>query len=191
MTLFILGIILLVFGYFTYGALVERVLGPDDRQTPAYAHQDGIDFIPLPTWKNMLIHLLNIAGVGPVIGVIAGIKFGTVAFLIIPVGNIIAGATYDMVCGFMSLRNNGANLPELVRRTAGENFYRVFSVFLSVVLLLIVAVFINIPAGLVNGLFPAHNLLVPAIIAIFIYYRNSRTDIYRTFFSIRSYFTML
>lgn len=171
MTLFLIGILLLVVGYFSYGALVEKILGPDDRQTPAFKNQDALDYVPMPTWKNMLIHLLNIAGIGPVIGVIAGIKFGTICFLIIPIGNIIAGATYDMICGFMSLRHNGANLPQLVQITAGQKFYKMFSVFLTVVLLLIVAVFINIPAGLLNGLFPpTYHLFFPAVILIFIYY---------------------
>ena len=84
MLLFVSGIVLLVLGYFTYGAFVEKVLAPDDRRTPAQRLYDGIDYVPLPHWKNMLIQLLNIAGVGPVIGVIAGIKFGSIVFLLIP-----------------------------------------------------------------------------------------------------------
>ena len=72
--------------------LVERIVGPDDRKTPCVANPDGVDFVPLPKWKNMLIQLLNIAGVGSVIGVILGIKFGKVALLIIPVGCVLMGA---------------------------------------------------------------------------------------------------
>ncbi|MEI3005906.1 MAG: carbon starvation CstA family protein [Victivallales bacterium] len=94
---FLGGIILLIVGYFTYGRFVERILEPDDRETPAKKFCDGVDFVVIPNWKNMLIQLLNIAGVGPVIGVILGIKFGAVVFLIIPVGNIIGGAVHDFV----------------------------------------------------------------------------------------------
>lgn len=86
MLLFLLGMAILVIGYFTYGRFVEKILGPDDRPTPCRTCSDGVDFVRLPHWKNMLIQLLNIAGVGPVIGVILGIKFGAIAFLIIPVG---------------------------------------------------------------------------------------------------------
>ena len=76
MIMFLGGIAFLIAGYFTYGKLVEKIVGPDDRQTPAVAHPDGVDYVTLPKWKNLLIQLLNIAGIGPVIGVIAGIMFG-------------------------------------------------------------------------------------------------------------------
>lgn len=62
MILFLGGLALLVAGYFTYGRLVERIVGPDDRKTPAVANPDGVDYVELPKWKNMLIQLLNIAG---------------------------------------------------------------------------------------------------------------------------------
>ena len=83
MLLILCGLLLLVAGYFVYGRLVERIVGPDDRETPAVSNADGVDFMVLPHWKNMLIQLLNIAGVGPVIGVILGIKFGSIVFIII------------------------------------------------------------------------------------------------------------
>lgn len=118
----------------------------------------------------MLIQLLNIAGVGPVIGVILGIKFGAIAFLIIPVGNIIGGAVHDFVGGMMSLRHNGANLPELIRMNTGKAFYWIFSAFMIFLLLLVVAVFINIPARLIDGFWPSTALFWTAVIAIFLYY---------------------
>ena len=151
MLLFILGILLLILGYLTYGRFIEKVLGPDDRQTPAVAHPDGVDFVTLPHWKNMLIQLLNIAGIGPVIGVILGIKFGEIVFVIIPIGNVIGGAVHDFCSGMMSLRNNGANLPTLISKMLGNTVGRLFSWFMVVLLLLVVAVFINIPAQLLNG----------------------------------------
>ena len=150
MWLLLAGIALLCIGYFTYGKLVEMILGPDDRPVPGVTKADGVDFLILPNWRNMLIQLLNIAGVGPVIGVILGVKFGQIVFLIIPIGCILAGATHDFIGGFMSLRYGGANLPELIRKMLGGTYYRIFAVFMSVLLLLVVAVFINVPAGLVD-----------------------------------------
>ena len=115
MSWFLGGIVFLVLGYFTYGKIVERIFAPDDRKPPAVANPDGVDCVPLPMWKNMLIQLLNIAGVGPVIGVILGIKFGKVALLIIPVGCVFMGAVHDLAAGMMSLRSGGANVPKIVR----------------------------------------------------------------------------
>ncbi|MEG1980739.1 MAG: carbon starvation CstA family protein, partial [Victivallaceae bacterium] len=170
MVVFLLGMAILILGYFTYGRFIERILGPDDRKTPAKTNFDGVDYVVLPHWKNMLIQLLNIAGVGPVIGVILGIKFGVIAFLIIPIGNIIGGAVHDFVAGMMSVRYNGANLTALIRMTTGKLFYYIFSIFMVVLLLLVVAVFINIPAELVAGFFKSGNGFWIAVAVIFVYY---------------------
>lgn len=171
---FLGGIAALIVGYFTYGRLIERLLGPDDRRTPAYAQGDGVDYVPLPMWKNLLIQLLNIAGVGPVIGVIIGIKFGWVCFWIIPLGCIFGGAVHDCVSGFMSLRAGGANLPALTRGSLGRWYTQVYGLFVTVLLLLVVAVFINVPAHLVQGLAPAAAPAAPvfwgAVVVIFLYY---------------------
>ncbi len=146
------GILTLIVGYFTYGRVVEKVLRPDDRAPPAIAHPDGVDYVPLPQWKNMLIQLLNIAGVGPVIGVIVGIKFGWVCFWIIPLGCILGGAVHDYVSGFMSMRAHGANLPHLTTNAFGKWYSQIYSLFVCALLLLVVAVFINIPANLSAGM---------------------------------------
>ena len=75
-------LIALIVGYFTYGKFVERVFGVDpSRVTPAFTKQDGVDYIPLPTWKIFMIQFLNIAGLGPIFGAIMGAKFGTASYL--------------------------------------------------------------------------------------------------------------
>ncbi len=175
MSLFLLGILLLCVGYFTYGKFVEQIIGPDDRETPAIAMNDGVDYLTLPKWKNMLIQLLNIAGVGPVIGVILGIKFGVIVFILIPIGNLIAGATHDFLAGMMSMRSKGANLPVIVKDNLGKTYYSIFSFFMSLLLLLVVAVFINIPANLFKGLDLIPNVADEkvfwgAVVVIFLYY---------------------
>ncbi|MBO5668465.1 MAG: carbon starvation protein A [Lentisphaeria bacterium] len=169
MKLFITGLFILVLGYWLYGGIVKKILAPDDRKTPAEKNYDGVDYLVLPNWKNMLIQLLNIAGIGPVIGVISGILFGDIVFIIIPVGCVLMGAVHDFVAGMMSIRHNGANLTELVRLTAGKHLYRIFSVFLVLALLLVVAVFINVPARLSSGLIGGDTFYW-CVGAIFIYY---------------------
>ena len=171
MSWFLGGIAFLVLGYFAYGRVVERIFGPDDRKPPAVAHPDGVDLVPLPAWKNMLIQLLNIAGIGPVIGVILGIKFGKVALLIIPVGCVFMGAVHDFAAGMMSLRMDGANLPKIVERNLGRAYSTVFSWVMLLLLLLVVAVFINVPANLIaRTLFPESSVFWWAVGGIFAYY---------------------
>lgn len=83
-------LIALIVGYFTYGKFVERVFGVDpSRVTPAFTKQDGVDYIPLPTWKIFMIQFLNIAGLGPIFGAIMGAKFGVASFLWIVLGSIL------------------------------------------------------------------------------------------------------
>lgn len=168
--LFLGGIAVLIAGYFFHGRLLERALAPDDRPPPCDSHRDGVDYVPLPLWKNMLIQLLNIAGVGPVIGVILGIRFGWIVFLIIPIGNVIGGAVHDYAAGFYSIRRCGANLPVLTREMFGRHFSALFSAFMIFLLLLVVAVFINIPASIINEMVPSHSLFYWAVGAIFLYY---------------------
>ena len=171
MSWFLGGILFLVVGYFVYGRIVERIFAPDDRPTPAVANPDGVDTMPLPLWKNNLIQLLNIAGVGPVIGVILGIKFGKIALLIIPLGCLFMGAVHDFAGGMMSIRSGGANLPVIVRKYLGKWYSSVFSWFMVVLLLLVAAVFINIPANLIDKtLLPNVSFFWWAVGGIFAYY---------------------
>ena len=171
MLMFLIGLLILLVGYLFYGRLVEKIVGVEpERTTPAVADRDGVDFVELPHWKNMMIQLLNIAGVGPVIGVILGIKFGAIVFLIIPIGNIIGGAVHDFAAGMMSLRDHGANLPMLMRKCNGRLLSTLFTIFMTVLLLLVVAVFITTPAQLCDSLAPQANILWYAVVAIFIYY---------------------
>lgn len=81
MITFTLCLLALIAGYFIYGRFIEHVFGPDDRKTPALTKADGVDYIPLPTWKIFMIQFLNIAGLGPIFGAIMGAKFGSASYL--------------------------------------------------------------------------------------------------------------
>ena len=51
---FTLCLAALIAGYFIYGRIVERIFGPDaSRPTPAVTKADGVDYIPMPTWKSL------------------------------------------------------------------------------------------------------------------------------------------
>ena len=96
MITFIIALLVLVGGYFLYGSYVERVFGPDKiRKTPALTMADGVDFIPLPTWKIFMIQFLNIAGLGPIFGAIMGAKFGTASYLWIVLGTILTSPGFQ------------------------------------------------------------------------------------------------
>ena len=129
MITFTLCLLALIVGYFTYGRLMERVFGPDDRKTPALTKADGVDYIPLPTWKIFMIQFLNIAGLGPIFGAIMGAKFGSSSYLWIVLGSIFAGAVHDYFAGMLSLRHEGESLPEIIGRYLGLTTKQIIVVF--------------------------------------------------------------
>lgn len=148
---FILATIALVLGYLIYGRIVEKIFVPNpERNTPAVSKSDGVDFVTMPKWKLWLIQLLNIAGVGPVFGPIMGALYGPTALLWIVFGTIFAGAVHDYFSGMMSVRYNGANVPDVVGYTLGNKAKYVMRVFATVLLLLVGVVFATAPAGLLQ-----------------------------------------
>ncbi|MCR5834862.1 MAG: carbon starvation protein A [Selenomonadaceae bacterium] len=155
MITFIIGLVILIGGAAVYGSICDKIMKPDENvKTPAVKLNDGVDYVPMNKWRNTLIELLDIAGTGPVLGPIQGILFGPIAFITIPIGCVIGGAFHDYMSGMISLRNNGEQMPSLVKRFLGENPYKIYNVFICLLMLLVGAVFIYTP----GDLFVAHIL---------------------------------
>lgn len=164
-------LIFLILGYFLYGKYIEYIFGINpEKQTPAYTLKDGIDYIPMPSWKVFMIQFLNIAGLGPIFGAIMGAKFGTASFLWIVLGSIFAGSVHDYLAGMLSLRNNGESLPEIIGRYLGPHFKQFLRGFTVLLMVLVGAVFVAGPAGLLAKLTPAYLDTTVWIILVFIYY---------------------
>ena len=157
MITFTIALLLLIGGYIFYGAFVEKIFAPNYSQpTPAIAHPDGVDFIALPTWKVFMIQFLNIAGLGPIFGAIMGAKFGTASYLWIVLGTIFAGAVHDFLSGMISLSHDGESLPEIIGRYLGKKTKTVFGIFTILLMILVGAVFVSGPAGILAQLSLQH-----------------------------------
>ena len=158
-------------GYFIYGRYISRMFGVDEkRATPAVTKNDGVDYIEMPTWKIFMIQFLNIAGLGPIFGAIMGAKFGTSSYLWIVLGTIFAGAVHDYLSGMVSLRNDGASLPQIVGKYLGKKTERVMIIFTLLLMVLVVAVFVLQPAQLIAGMTPTNLNVYFWVIVIFAYY---------------------
>ncbi|MCQ2604786.1 MAG: carbon starvation protein A [Spirochaetia bacterium] len=154
MITYITGFIILIAGGIFYGRFCERILSPFSKLTPAVKFTDGLDFVGMPKWKNCLIQLLNIAGTGPVLGPIQGILFGPVAFITIPVGCVIAGAFHDYMVGMLSIRNDGKQMPAMVRNYLGNGMFLFYNIIAGLLLTLFGAVLIYTPGDLLaSGIF--------------------------------------
>ena len=175
MVTFFVCLVLLIVGFFTYSKLVEKIFRIDDRPTPAVAHPDGVDYVPMKTWRIFLVQLLNIAGLGPIYGALSGACWGPVVYLWIVFGTILGGGVHDFLSGMMSERNDGKSISEVVGLYMGKVITFIMRVF-SVVLLVMVGVNFSVgPAGLLAKLTP--DMLTPDmlgtmfwLVVIMVYY---------------------
>lgn len=168
---FILSIVILIIGYFILSKISEKIFGADGaRKTPAIERADGVDFVPLPLWKIFLIQFLNIAGLGPIFGAVAGAMWGPVAFLWIVLGSLFAGGIHDYFSGMLSVRHRGESITEISGYYLG-NKVKHFMRFFSIVLLIMVGtVFIMGPAKLLVGVSNGFGGISFWVAVIFIYY---------------------
>lgn len=154
MVTFFIALAALILGFAVYAKVVERLLPPDERKTPAIDHPDGVDYIPLPLWKSFLIQLLNIAGLGPIFGALSGALWGPVVYFWIVLGTIFAGGVHDYFSGMLSERHNGSSISEIVGVYLGPVMQTVMRVFSVVLLVFVGATFSIGPAGLLALLTP-------------------------------------
>ena len=167
---FIISIVVLILGFFTYGKIVDRNFNPDSRTTPANRKNDGVDYIPMPTWKVLLIQTLNIAGIGPIFGALGGALYGPVVYIWIVAGCIFIGAVHDYNCGMLSMRNGGVSIPELVGKYMGKHFGSITRIFSVLLLVVCGVVFTTGPVELLKEITPdwiSDNIVILIIIAYY------------------------
>ena len=149
MITFFVCLVALVLGYLLYGVFVEKVFGVEpERATPSHRLADGVDYVAMPTWRVYLIQFLNIAGTGPIFGAIMGILFGPSAYIWIVGGCIFMGAVHDYLCGMISIRQDGASLPEMVGNELGQGARQAMRGLSLLLLVLVGTVFVTTAAGL-------------------------------------------
>lgn len=168
---FFVCLAILIIGYFLYSKFVEKVFGPEfDRKTPAMLHPDGVDYMPMKTWKSFLVQLLNIAGLGPIFGALSGAIWGPSVYLWIVFGTLLAGGVHDFLSGMLSVRNDGASISEIVGIYLGNVMKTVMRIFSVILLVMVGVVFMVGPAGLLAKLTPSFANVTFWTIVILIYY---------------------
>lgn len=164
MVTFSVSLLLLILGFVFYGTLVEKVFGMDkNRVTPAIRLRDGVDYVPMSSWKLYMIQFLNIAGTGPIFGAIMGAQYGSSAYIWIVVGCIFGGAVHDYISGMISLRHDGESLPNQIGRYLGSGMHKIVMIIILVLMLLVGAVFVYTPAEILGGMIPEFTVLGHAV----------------------------
>ena len=150
---FFICLFALILSYFIYGRFLERIVGVDESNvTPAYRLENGVDYIPMNKYKNLLIHFLNIAGLGPIFGAIQGALFGPAAFLWIVLGTIFIGGVHDFFSGVMSVRKDGLSMPDIISEYLGDTVRKIVGFIIVVTGILVGAVFATGSADLLSSL---------------------------------------
>ncbi|MFH0736927.1 MAG: carbon starvation protein A [bacterium] len=168
---FLISVTLLIGSYFVYGKVFEKIFGIDEKAiTPALKYNDGVDYVPMQWWRIYLIQFLNIAGLGPIFGAIAGAMWGPPAFLWIVFGCIFGGAMHDYFSGMLSLRQDGLSLPEIIGKYLGKNAKTFVNIFTILLLILVGTVFIMGPAKILTMVTPAYFDFTFWTVIIIIYY---------------------
>ena len=81
-----------------------------------------------------------------------GAKFGPAAYLWIVFGCIFAGAVHDYLGGMLSMRHDGAGLPEMIGHYLGTATKNVMLVVSVLLLILVGAVFVYSPALILHSI---------------------------------------
>ena len=145
----LVAIVLLVLGYVFYGAWLSKQWGVDpDRKTPAVELEDGVDYVAAKPVVLMGHHFSSIAGAGPINGPIQAAVFGWLpVFLWCVIGGIFFGGLHDFGSLFASIRHGGKSIGDVIRDSMGKRAHKLFLIFALLVLILVVASFVNVVAG--------------------------------------------
>ncbi len=187
----VLSIIVLVLfglGYRFYGGIIRRLwdINPE-RLTPAHTEQDGVDYIPARHWTVLFgHHFAGIAGAGPILGpVIAAAIWGWVPAIIwIVLGTIFIGGVHDFSSLIASVRNKGKSIADVSEGVLGLRVKMLFSLFIWLSLLLVVAVFAATTAKtLINEprvVIPTFGLIIAAVTVGLLLYRWKMNQVVAT-----------
>ncbi len=119
------------------------------RMTPAWKHNDGLDYVP--TNKHVLFghHFAAIAGAGPLVGPVLAAQMGFLpGMLWILAGVVFAGAVQDFIILFISTRRDGRSLGDLIKAELGviPGVIALFGAFMIMVIILAVLALIVVKA---------------------------------------------
>ncbi len=148
--LFCICLAYFVLAYFSYGSFLKKLFSLDPKNpTPAHTNMDGIDYVPTKAPVLFGHHFASIAGPGPIVGPIMAAYFGWLPALIwILVGCVFIGAFHDFAALVISVRNRGRSVSFVMEKMMGFTGRQLFLSFCLLCLVLVVAIFTLLIAGL-------------------------------------------
>ncbi|MGB9838977.1 carbon starvation CstA family protein [Thermovenabulum sp.] len=180
LVLLILGAVLFIAAYATYGAYLAKQWGISvDRKTPAHELYDGVDYVPTNRFVLLGHHFASIAGAGPIAGPIQAAIFGWLpVYLWIVIGSIFVGGVHDFGALLASIRHKGKSIGEIIEANIGKTGKKLFNIYAWLTLILVVGAFTSITAdafaatpaaGTASVLF----IFIAMLFGEFVYRRNA------------------
>ncbi len=178
----IFAVVWYAIAYKWYGKKMEdKLVVPNDlNPTPAVEMQDGVDYYPA---KPMILfghHFSSIAGAGPILGPIAAVAAfgwgGTILWILL--GTVFIGAVHDYLSLMLSIKFKGNSIPEIAQEVIGRRARNLFSVFVLITLILVVAVFGYVAAKTLSTtpavVIPTFGIIPIAMLFGFMVYRANK-----------------
>jgi len=174
-----ISIFLFFIGYKCYASKIAKLWKvKENKDVPSKTKYDGIDFIPAKHWTILFgHHFSSIAGAAPIIGPIIAVSiWGWVPCVIwIVLGTIFIGGVHDFGSLIISVREGGGTIADISRKILSYRAKLVFSLFLWLTLILIIAVFVHLCAKTLvqkpTIVLPSWGLIFVALLIGFLLYR--------------------
>jgi carbon starvation protein len=175
----IAGIIIYILVYYLRIKKIDRDVMKCDpsRETPARVYMDGVEYFPTNKYVLFGFQFKSIAGLAPVVGAItAAVLWGWLpALLWLLVGNIFIGWVQDYFSCMVSIRNEGKSFGPLSYALIGPRTRNILMIFLVFYLILIMAAFSSLAAGLlkasINSILPTAAVLLAGILVGLLIYK--------------------
>jgi carbon starvation protein len=145
-------------GYRFYALYISdnALMTDKTRLTPAFRHNDGLDYVP--TNKVILFghHFAAIAGAGPLVGPVLAAQMGYLpGMLWLLIGVVLAGAVQDFLVLFVSTRRDGRSLGELIKQEMGTTAgvigliacFMIMTIILAILAIVVVKALAHSPWG--------------------------------------------
>jgi carbon starvation protein len=147
---------LFLLAYYVYASYIARILGLDaSRKTPSVEFCDNVDYVPTKLGVVFSHHFAAIAGAGPILGPTLALIYGyKLSLLWIILGCIFFGAVHDFTALFISVREKGKSIAEVARRTLGDFGFFLFVGFTIIMLIMVVASFLNATVMALTSKYP-------------------------------------
>jgi len=144
------SVLIFFIAYRYYGNfLTKKCVLDDSRETPALSNEDGVDYAPARASVLFGHHFSSIAGAGPIVGpILAATYFGWgPTWVWILIGAIFVGGVHDFGSAFMSLRNSGRSIADVLKGLVGGRAGKLFLIFVLLALVYVIIVFLDLTAN--------------------------------------------